>query len=470
MKTKKNKKVFESNLSIGDGKIPSEALKKYFQFRNILKKAISSENVDTNNRDQVVQILSKVQSQGFGNDVEPEGDKVVVKANMDIVFWTNRKLQESPGIESSKVFDGLFENRPISVKRTPLEMSHAAVNEVAMLSKLMHHENVIRYLCKFEDPKHFYVVTDSYQLSLASFVRKAEFTERTKEILPKKVMLKQLCDAVEFLQRKRIVSMSLNPETVRVVSNHDAAVIKLTSFDFSVDLSKATKVNVGKGFRGAKGFVAPEIKKIRQANLTSDIYSLGCLCYFILTGGDLLCHASGLEPEKVWVAICLTKLQKFQERNKTCDGVLAALMIKRMLNFYSKKRPSIDTIKTHPYFWNTHEIFDLILEVARTSEDKELREQLKEKIELNKSHVIGDSWKKKIDQVVITEISKKRQYDEASIFHLVKAIRNQFAHGRCSPLLARFFGNTKEELKDYWLGKFPQLIPHLCRVMKLMTE
>lgn len=384
------------------------------------------------------------------SSINEEVDIVTLNERPKVVYW---KQQASNPVSDSSLFDGTFEKQSITVKRVSKQKSEAALNEIALLSRLVQHECVIRYLCHFDDSKFFYLITDNYQTSLEDYMK--SFSGR---IFASKSTFQQLSSAVEFMHQMNILLMNLNPQNVRVVSVNGGPKLKLANFDVPVDMKTDCTVAV-RAFNGMKGFIAPEIKRKQQASFSTDVYALGCLFYYITTDGVQLPQISCVEQKP---KLLLKLYHALQAEDKTSDSVLCFQMMRKMLSFISKKRPTIGAVMKFPFFLETHEIFDLILEVAKKLEELDNRKENLAKLEVHKEHIFGDGWKGKIDGEVFDEIVSFSFYDETSVYHLVRAIRNQFAHKRL-PKCAQIIGVSDGDLRNYWLGRFPQLIPHLQR-------
>lgn len=385
-------------------------------------------------------------------------------------------LQESPRIVyekpkwhrddvvSSFVCNGTFENAAISVKIISKSMSERAANEANLLSKLVNHDNIIRYLFAMVDLDNVCIITDRFGRSLKHHVTiPIGLTISSKEIL------QQITNAVDFLHQQKIIYLNLNPNGVHVVTLNGNTRIKLTNFDSAVELKNDRFVKV-KEYEGVKGFVAPETNSKKQVSYSSDIYSLGCLFFYVLSEGDQLPEINlepGVKGNKV-----AEKLKSYQTVSNFLDINSCMPLIKRMTSIYVNRRQTAEAIKKHSYFWETHQVFALILKVTKLLEDVDNKEFYQQKFELNKDQVFEASWKDQIGEEVFNEIAAKcqgnRKYDYTSLCQLVKAIRNQFAH-RCPPKLEGIMGPGDDELKAFWLGKFPKLIPHLSHVLESLS-
>jgi serine/threonine-protein kinase/endoribonuclease IRE1 len=362
--------------------------------------------------------------------------------NPKITFMNNKNLVDQ---NKSVVFYGTFGERPVSVKRI------AGVNKLAeiefeILSRIESHENIIRLWCRLKDEEFIYFVLDFYQISLRTYVIKGQ-SVLTK---PKEVF-RQLTSAVTHLHRLKILYLNFNPENVKVITYNGETNIKLTNFEYSRTLTRDKKIRNAERYRE---FSAPETFCYGEAYLGSDIYSLGCLFFFVITKGN---EVPVLYEEALEVQIT-AQLHKANAISPTCDTILISALMRSMLKYDINARFTIAQVGEHPYFWSAHEIFDLVMDVAKKLEQNEHKKQLTTKLQSKKKLVIGKNWITRIEKEVYDDLCQAREYDGNNVGQLVRAIRNQFCHNN---KVTHITGSTKEELKSYWCDKFPHLIPHL---------
>lgn len=381
-------------------------------------------------------------------------------SSVDVILSESPRIVYARGVSKSTsrgLFIGTFENRKVSVKRMPWNMNFSVIKEANLMSKIDNNENIIRYYCTVQTPENIFIITDRYSVSLRVYMQfHFELEISTREII------QQLTNAVDFLHQRKIIYLNLNPDNIHVVLVNEFSVIKLTNFEFSEIVEVKHDVSVQSSFIGVEDFNAPEILSRKEACLMSDIYSLGCLFYFVITQGKTLQQIkSPLHEQQIAAG-----LYTLQRNINSCDYVLCIDMMTKMVSFHIYHRPTINEVKSHVFFKSAQEVFDLIIEVRKELENEATRKDLQCKLQVNKNQIIGSNWKDRIDEKVYNEICKARQYDGRSIYQLVQAIRNQIVHKRCSIEAEAITGKSKEELRNYWLLKFPKLIPHLSKVMQ----
>jgi serine/threonine-protein kinase len=110
--------------------------------------------------------------------------------------------------------------------------------------------------------------------------RKAEYAGDWRRIAE---LLIQLADAVQFAHERGVLHRAIKPGNILFDEQQhpyvsDFGLAKLANDD--ADLTRSVD------FLGTPNYVAPEIatRSVRQATISSDIYSLGAILYELLTG------------------------------------------------------------------------------------------------------------------------------------------------------------------------------------------
>ena len=155
-------------------------------------------------------------------------------------------------------------------------------SEIAALTKLQH-PGILRIVETSEDSeKPFFVAEycDGSDLGKANLL--------TKDLLTKLQMFRQICDALGAAHGAHILHRDLKPQNIFL--RKDGSIV-VGDFGLCIDLNdakeRATQTSEGVG---AERYIAPEVAKGRVAEPqpTSDLYSLGKVLYFILSGRTLM--------------------------------------------------------------------------------------------------------------------------------------------------------------------------------------
>ncbi|MBO5372304.1 MAG: serine/threonine protein kinase [Lachnospiraceae bacterium] len=95
----------------------------------------------------------------------------------------------------------------------------------------------------------------------------------------------QLCEGLEEFHKQGFIHKDITPNNIIVCkSKEDSDSIHIKIIDFGI----ARKFSYGKNsdteVLGTLGFVAPEVRSATQSNARADIYSIGCILNYMLTG------------------------------------------------------------------------------------------------------------------------------------------------------------------------------------------
>ncbi|CAO1401087.1 unnamed protein product [Diamesa hyperborea] len=378
-----------------------------------------------------------------GDEIINESPKVTISD----VFLREHNYNQSD------VFSGTLNNRDVAIRVIKKEFTSEAIKESELLSKLEHHEHIIKFHFKFHNNDYIYIVTEHYKTSLEDYI---ETKGGDKDLSAKDICL-QLTEAVDFIHKQKVIYLNLNPKNIHIVGSRGVQKVKLTNFTNAVQWTEENS-DLKEEIPLIDGFIAPEhySTNVKQ-DFATDIYMLGCLFYYIITNGLKLPNCMyKQEQSKVF-----EKFNKYQTGRKTSDVVMCFDITTQMIWFLKEKRTSIELILKHPFFWSTEKLLTYIIDVAVRIEEKD--KNFFNKLETKKRNVVGNDWTRGLDDIYL-EISKGRDYDGTSVVDLVKTIRNRIVHTSTSRV-AEVMRSSKEDLKNYWLGKFPHLIPHLYRTM-----
>ena len=143
------------------------------------------------------------------------------------------------------------------------------------LLSMIRHKNLVKVLCVQKDGEKLYVAEEYVQGRLLSDVVE-------KGLLPKGEVIRiclQLCDALEALHAAGIVHRAVKPENIFLL---DDGTVKL--FDYDAARVYKFYASGDTTIMGTMGYAAPEQYGLMQSDARSDIYALGILLNFLLTG------------------------------------------------------------------------------------------------------------------------------------------------------------------------------------------
>ncbi|XP_063987212.1 uncharacterized protein LOC135167689 isoform X2 [Diachasmimorpha longicaudata] len=142
----------------------------------------------------------------------------------------------------------------------------------------MDHPKLLRLITAFEGSKEMVMVME-YITGGELFERVAadDFTLTERDGV---LFVKQICEAVAYMHDKHIVHMDLKPENI-MCQSRTCHRIKLIDFGLAQTLTPNTPIRV---LFGTPEFVSPEIISFEPIGPESDMWSIGVICYVLLTG------------------------------------------------------------------------------------------------------------------------------------------------------------------------------------------
>ncbi|MBX9950866.1 MAG: serine/threonine protein kinase [Candidatus Obscuribacterales bacterium] len=107
----------------------------------------------------------------------------------------------------------------------------------------------------------------------------------------RKIMI-QVCAAVKYAHQHAVVHRDLKPGNIMLLEN-EVDFVKVLDFGLALIGENTRKITQSGEFWGSPPYASPEQVKGNDTDHRSDIYSLGCVMYELLTGKDPF-HGSGL--------------------------------------------------------------------------------------------------------------------------------------------------------------------------------
>lgn len=161
--------------------------------------------------------------------------------------------------------------------------------EIDLLLKLEHPHIVAVQDCLYGPNHQPYLVMDLLRgVTLEQELAKSGTlpSERVRKIMI------QVCAAVKYAHQHAVVHRDLKPGNIMLLEN-EVDFVKVLDFGLALIGENTRKITQSGEFWGSPPYASPEQVKGEETDHRSDIYSLGCVMYELLSGKDPF-HGAGL--------------------------------------------------------------------------------------------------------------------------------------------------------------------------------
>ncbi|KAF8455671.1 hypothetical protein BGX38DRAFT_1166071 [Terfezia claveryi] len=484
------------------------------------KKANRAQQQENENEQLIGRIVDRAKDLQHSSNLEPDVEVLNDPSDIesDIIRIDNLIVHQDPqstlglGSQGTVVFKGKFEGRTVAVKRMLKTFFDVAHREVRLLQDSDDHPNVIRYHCMKELDQFLYIALEQCRGSLCDVIVDPKH-EDLRNLLDPQQVLQQVVAGVNHLHRMKIVHRDLKPQNILVSEpkrflrdpnklHHPRILISDFGLCKQLEANQSSFRATTAHAAGTSGWRAPELLMDegsdmrpfasstmsetsggsstettaydginRRATRAIDIFSMGCVFFFVLTQGghpfgpskysrelNVVTGQSDLEPLEILGAI----------------GTLAKDLIQRMIQRNPKARPDTTTILTHPYFWTAERRLLFLIDTSdRFEKEKDSEKDPKYKspyipiLERDAKNIVKGDWLKRIEHAFYEEVmgNKRRGYDGEKVLDLLRVIRNKRNHYQDMTKAAQeALGSLPDGYLDYFERKFPDLFLHVYRV------
>ena len=212
--------------------------------------------------------------------------------------------------------------------------------EIGIL-KLCHHPNIVRLLDHLENTDYIYIVTEYIGGgTLGQYFKKKKFNFSERQAM---IIMSQLASGVKYLHQYGIVHRDLKPDNIMITQQNDSGVIKIMDFGLSKIVSPHEKMIEG---YGTLSYVAPEVLLRTPYNKEVDIWSLGVILFYMLSGR---LPFRGSKEQEVAEKIVYDQLEfdedDWETRTQKVQDLITCCLIKK-----AEDRITINQFLNHPWF------------------------------------------------------------------------------------------------------------------------
>jgi len=175
----------------------------------------------------------------------------------------------------NKTTDKCFAAKHVRAKKK--EQKEKLKNEIALLKKLAN-PHIVKFIEAFESNADIVIITEFLNGGeLFDRVATEDFDLTEQDCC---LFMRQICRGVEYLHKNNVVHLDLKPENI-VCVHRNANNIKIIDFGTARQLQAGEKVKV---MCGTPEFVAPEVVCYDFISTKTDMWSIGVICYILLSG------------------------------------------------------------------------------------------------------------------------------------------------------------------------------------------
>ncbi|KAK4858274.1 hypothetical protein QYF36_013707 [Acer negundo] len=410
------------------------------------------------------------------------------------LFVSNKEIAK--GSNGTIVLEGVYEGRPVAVKRLVRSHHDVAFKEIQNLSASDRHPNIVRWYGVETDRDFVYLSLERCTCSLDDLIQMnsdsshnpsldegqdtkamTEYKLRLDSVKgimqdlslwkanghPSPLLLKLMRDMVSglvHLHELGIVHRDLKPQNV-LISRERFLCAKLSDMGISkrllADMSSLGHHATG---CGSSGWQAPEQLLHGRQTRAVDLFSLGCVMYFCITGGR---HPFGNRLERD-INIAKNQMNLFLV---ACIPE-AEDLISRLLNPDPQLRPSAFEVLHHPLFWSSETRLSFLRDTSDRVEleYRETYSALLKALENTASVALGTKWNEKMEPIFITNIGHYRRYRFDSVQDLLRVMRNKLNHYReLHKEIQELVGPVPEGFDGYFATRFPRLLIEVYKVV-----
>ena len=212
--------------------------------------------------------------------------------------------------------------------------------EIGIL-KLCHHPNIVRLLDHLENNDYIYIITEYIEGgTLGQYFKKKKFNFSERQATN---IMNQIASGIKYLHQYGIVHRDLKPDNIMITQQNEYGVLKIMDFGLSKIVSPNERMVDG---YGTLSYVAPEVLLRTPYNKEVDIWSMGVILFYMLSGR---LPFRGKQEQEVAEKIVYDPLV-FDEDDWDTRSQKVQDLISRCLEKKKEDRITIEEFINHPWF------------------------------------------------------------------------------------------------------------------------
>ncbi|XP_019114289.2 myosin light chain kinase, smooth muscle isoform X2 [Larimichthys crocea] len=214
----------------------------------------------------------------------------------------------------------------------------AARKEIELMNYL-HHPKLVQCLAAYDHKPEMVMVME--------FIAGGELFERIvddnfEHTEPASVRyMQQILEGIAYMHQQNIIHLDLKPENIVCVDTSGTS-IKIIDFGLASRIEGNTALKV---MHGTPEFVAPEVINYEPVCFATDMWSIGVICYILLSGESPFQGNSDAET------LALVTAAQFEFDEESFDEITdeAKNFISSLLNKDTRRRMSCEAALAHPW-------------------------------------------------------------------------------------------------------------------------
>ncbi|WOG99840.1 hypothetical protein DCAR_0519196 [Daucus carota subsp. sativus] len=410
------------------------------------------------------------------------------------ILISNKQIAK--GSNGTVVLEGNHDGRSVAVKRLVRTHHDVALKEIQNLIASDQHPNIIRWYGVEFDQDFVYLSLERCTCSLYELITtysdscqsqssgkgkdRQTSADATASLLwavddihylklwkangyPSPHLLKLMRDIVNglaHLHELGIIHRDLKPQNV-LIRKERTLCAKVSDMGISKRLSGGmTSLSKQTTGYGSSGWQAPEQLRDERQSRAVDLFSLGCILFFCITGGN---HPFGDSLERD-LNIVNDKKDLF-----LIENIPEAMdLVTGLLDPNPTLRPKAVDVLHHPLFWNSEMRLSFLRDASDRVEleDRETQSEILKALEGIGSLALNGKWDEKLENAFLNDIGRYRRYKYDSVRDLLRVIRNKLNHYReLSEEIRGILGVVPGGFDSYFSSRFPKLLIEVYKVI-----